>query len=239
MPTQLNDDLFELGGITKRCDPSDCLIMSINSNYKSLYDLPDNSVIGTSSVRRSAQLKKNFPNLKFESVRGNIHTRLKKLDDPNTPYECIILASAGLIRMGLQDRITQRFDSNIMYHAVGQGALGIEIRKNDTKIKNIIKKISDKNTTICCLAERSLMKGLEAGCSVPLGVNSNYDPITKKLHLIGSVIDVDGKHSVTESITAIIDSDDDAINCGLKLCKKMIDKGAKDILDKINLNELK
>lgn len=239
MPTILPDG-FELGGITKRVDPSDCLVMSLNSPYHSLDDLPVGSVVGTSSVRRSSQLKRRYPGLVFESVRGNIHTRLQKVDDPESRYTCIILATAGLIRMNLDYRITQRFDSNIMYHAVGQGALGLEIRANDTRMHRILDEICDIETTVCCLAERSLMRTLEGGCSVPIGVETNFNMNTKMLTFKAIVIDVEGTQWVEDCEKKIlVDLEKDAIECGVILANRMISNGAKDILDEINLSKIK
>ncbi|CAH01730.1 hydroxymethylbilane synthase [Kluyveromyces lactis] len=238
MPTLLPDG-FELGGITKRVDPTDALVMPIGSPYSSLSELPDGSVVGTSSVRRSAQLKRKFPNLKFESIRGNIQTRLAKLDDPETPYKCIVLASAGLMRSGLDSRITQRFNADTMCYAVGQGALGIEIRKDDEKMKKILKEICDPSTTICCLAERSLLRTLEGGCSVPIGVVSNYDESTKVLTLKGIVINVEGTEWVEiEHKVTISNEREDSINCGKELAAKLTQNGAKEILDSINLDKI-
>ncbi|EGW32728.1 uncharacterized protein SPAPADRAFT_60083, partial [Spathaspora passalidarum NRRL Y-27907] len=131
MPTNLPEE-FELGCIFHREDPRDAIVMKAGSPYKSLAELPDGSIVGTSSIRRSSQLVKNYPKLKFESVRGNLQTRLGKLDDPENEYCCLILASAGLVRVGLGDRITANLDD--MYYAVGQGALGVEIRNGDEKI---------------------------------------------------------------------------------------------------------
>ncbi|EDO18151.1 hypothetical protein Kpol_1031p58 [Vanderwaltozyma polyspora DSM 70294] len=238
VPTLLPDG-FEIGAITKRVDPSDCLVMPIDSKYKSLDDLPNGSIVGTSSIRRSAQLKRRYPHLKFESVRGNIHTRLKKVDDPESHYQCIILAAAGLIRMGLESRITQTFNSTMMYHAVGQGAMGIEIREGDEKLRNILSKISDEETTVCCLAERSLMRTLEGGCSVPIGVETKYDASKKELLLKGIVVDVDGTKAIEEQHSIIIqDSKEDSMACGKALAEKMKQAGAKTILDSINLDRI-
>lgn len=238
MPTNLPEE-FELGCIIKREDPSDAVLMAKNSPYKCLADLPAGSVVGTSSVRRSAQLKKNFPHLIFESIRGNLQTRIAKLDDESTPFKCIILATAGLTRVGLEHRITQRLDASIMYHAVGQGALGIEIRKGDAIMKPILKTIEDVNATICCLAERALMRTLEGGCSVPIGVWTNYNEETKELNLKGLVISVDGTNHVEDEITMKIDDYKlDSTKCGELLAKKLIDLGAKQILDEINFDKI-
>lgn len=238
MPTLLPDN-FELGGITKRVDSTDCLVMAKDSEYKTLSDLPTGSVVGTSSVRRSAQLKRKFPGLKFESIRGNIHTRIKKVDDPSTPFKCIILASAGLVRMGLEHRINERFDSSVMYHAVGQGALGIEIRKNDKRIAKILERVTDFETTVCCLAERALMRTLEGGCSVPIGVESFYNQETKTLLLKGIVVSVDGKQSIEDQQEMIINNvKEDSMACGKLLAEKMMADGAKKILDEINFDKV-
>ncbi|CCH46679.1 porphobilinogen deaminase [Wickerhamomyces ciferrii] len=238
MPTNLPDE-FELGCIIEREDPSDAVLMAKNSPYKSLQELPSGSVVGTSSVRRSAQLKKNFPNLIFESIRGNLQTRIRKLDDESTEFKCIILATAGLTRVGLEHRITQRLDASVMYHAVGQGALGIEIRKNDAIMKPILKSIENVEATICCYAERSLMRTLEGGCSVPIGVWSKYDSQTKNYNLKAIVISVDGTNYVEDEITMEInDYKLDSKRCGEILAQKLIDMGAKEILDEINFDKI-
>ncbi|EMG49417.1 HEM3 Porphobilinogen deaminase [Candida maltosa Xu316] len=232
MPTNLPDE-FELGCIFQREDPRDALVMKSNSPYKYLKDLPAGSIVGTSSIRRSSQLIKNYPHLKFESVRGNIQTRLNKLDDPKNEYCCLILASAGLIRLGLKDRITSYLDD--MYYAVGQGALGIEIRKGDEKIKSILNKIEDPIATVCCLAERSLMRYLEGGCSVPLGVNSYYDELTQELTIKGIIVSPDGKISIEDEVVKQINSKEDCELAGIELGDKLKNKGAREILDKIDM----
>ncbi|CCF59575.1 hypothetical protein KAFR_0H01650 [Kazachstania africana CBS 2517] len=241
MPTLLPEG-FQLGCVTQRIDPSDCVVMSkenIGRGFTKLEQLPTGSVVGTSSVRRSAQLKKKYSGFKYESVRGNIQTRLSKLDDSESPYDCIILASAGLIRLGFEDRISSKLDSSLMYHAVGQGALGIEIRANDERVLNILHRISDVESTICCLAERQLMRSLEGGCSVPIGVKSSYDRETKILTLKGIVTDMDGVKFVEDVYGKKINViQEDAIDCGAKLADKMISNGAKEILDEINIARL-
>ncbi|KAJ9637912.1 porphobilinogen deaminase [Coniosporium tulheliwenetii] len=137
---------------------------------------PPGSVIGTSSVRRSAQLVRLYPHLTFASVRGNVGTRLSKLDAPDSPYSALILAAAGLLRLGLGDRITALLSSREggILHAVGQGALGIEVREADGDISRILGKVGCERTTRMCLAERSLMRTLEGGCSVPIGVETEW-----------------------------------------------------------------
>jgi hydroxymethylbilane synthase len=233
MPTHLPAE-FELGAIVNRQDPRDAVCMKKGSTYKKLEDLPDGSVVGTSSIRRSAQLLKNFPNLRFESIRGNIQTRFKKLDDPLGIYSCVVLANAGLVRLGLQPRISQLLDAPDMYYAVGQGALGIEIRSDDDRIKDILKSLEDLSTTYCCLAERSLMRYLEGGCSVPLGVHSNFDEETGKLTLKAILVSPDGRESIEDEVSSIVKDKDSAEIVGITLGSRLIENGAQRILDTVD-----
>jgi hydroxymethylbilane synthase len=179
MPTQLPHDL-ELGCVTKRKDPRDALVIkpSLADRYHSLSDLPEGSVIGTSSLRRIAQLKQHYPHLKCEDVRGNIGTRLAKLDNPDSAYSAIVIAVVGLLRLGQTNRIASYLskDSGGMLYAVGQGALGIETRIGDTRVQELLSKIGCDRTTREALVERSLMRTLEGGCSVPIGVETSWIP---------------------------------------------------------------
>lgn len=236
VPTKLPEE-FELGCILKRADPRDALIMKKGSSYKSLADLPEGSVVGTSSIRRSAQLLKNYPHLKFESVRGNLQTRIRKLDEDNQ-FECILLAAAGLIRTDLDHRITKYLDEDEMYYSVGQGALGVEIRKGDTRIKQLLQRVEDKNTTYCCLAERSLMRYLEGGCSVPLGVRSNFDNDSNILTLKAIIVSPDGTESVQADIEKEVSSHDDCEQLGIELGDLLVERGAKTILDSIDYQRI-
>ncbi|ODV84149.1 hypothetical protein CANARDRAFT_29315 [[Candida] arabinofermentans NRRL YB-2248] len=241
MPTVLPDE-FELGCILEREDPRDALIMRLNSPYKTLSDLPDNSVVGTSSVRRSAQLLKNHPNLKFKSVRGNVNTRLAKLDDSENGYDCLILASAGLIRVGLGDRITQYLNDDEMLYAVGQGALGVEIRKGDSNLKKICNKIGCPITTLRCKAERSLLRALEGGCSVPVGVHTEYNSKTKELLLKSHVLNPEGTQCVEGELIRHVNNDDEAIQLGKDVASLLCERGAREILDAVDfdkINEIK
>ncbi|KAL8293146.1 hypothetical protein RQP46_000840 [Phenoliferia psychrophenolica] len=168
MPTDLPPGC-ELGAIMEREDPSDALVMKAGLAYTSLDQLPDGSVIGTSSVRRVAQLRARYPKFKFADVRGLVQTRLRKLDDPNSSYTALILASAGLIRLGLADRITASVTSPSLYHAVGQGALGIEMRSGDARAAEIVGSLDEWRSSWTARAERSMLHYLEGGCSVPVG----------------------------------------------------------------------
>lgn len=179
MPTQLPASL-SIGCIFPREDPRDALVVKPGFPYTSLATLPQGATIGTSSVRRSAQLKRLFPHLTFADVRGNVGTRLAKLDAEDGKYTALVLAAAGLLRLGLKDRITaylSKKEGGIL-HAVGQGAIGIEVRSDDAEAKTLLDKVGCEHTTMACLAERSLMRTLEGGCSVPIGVETEW--VTKK-----------------------------------------------------------
>lgn len=237
MPTNLPDE-FELGCILDRQDPRDALVMKAGSPYKSLDDLPHGAVVGTSSIRRLAQLLRNYPYLQFEDVRGNIATRLLKLDAPDSPYDCLILAAAGLMRCGYDARITARLDAPEMYYAVGQGALGIEIRKDDLAMTELLLKIEHIPSTYRCIAERSMMRVLEGGCSVPLGVHTVYDENTAILHFKGLIVSPDGTQSVEAEVTRSVSNKAEAEQAGEELAHKLAVLGGKDILNSINFEKI-
>lgn len=188
MPTQLPANLA-IGCIFPREDPRDALVIkpTLASTHTTLASLPSGSVIGTSSVRRSAQLKRLYPHLRFADVRGNVGTRLAKLDDPDSSYSALILAAAGLIRLGLSRRVTQFLSSENggILHAVGQGAIGVEVREGDEEARKLFARVGCERTTRACLAERSLMRTLEGGCSVPIGVETDW--LSKKRALGSNV----------------------------------------------------
>jgi len=207
--------------------------------YKSLAELPEGSVVGTSSVRRSAQVKMKYPGLKFKDVRGNIGTRLSKLDAEDGEYSCLILAAAGIIRMDWGSRITQFLDSKTegggLLHAVGQGALAIEVREGDEKILNVLSALEDTDSTLAGTAERSLMRTLEGGCSVPIGVETTW--IEKgKLLMKAIVVSLDGKESVEVERLDEILTVKDADEFGWRLAQDLVERGAAKILEAINLN---
>lgn len=221
-----------------RENPKDVVVMKTGSPYKTLADLPDGSVVGTSSVRRTAQLARHYPGLKTHDIRGNIDTRLAKLDAEDGPYACLILAAAGLHRTGWDGRITQYLDSKNgnMLHAVGQGALGIEIRSNDEVMKQMIEKIGDKKTTFACLAERKLLRVLEGGCSAPLGVETEWvqDGSGKeKMRMRSIVASVNGKELAEIERDAEVNSPEEAEEFGQAAALELVEKGAGKILEAI------
>ncbi|KAH8599749.1 porphobilinogen deaminase, dipyromethane cofactor binding domain-containing protein [Bisporella sp. PMI_857] len=238
MPTVLPNKCV-IGCITEREDPRDAVVMKAGSEYKTLSDLPDGAVVGTSSVRRSAQVKRQYPHLKFKDVRGNVGTRLSKLDAEDGEYSCLILAAAGLLRLDWGGRITQYLDSNTpgggMLYAVGQGALAIEVREGDEKVMGILKALENEKSSLAGLAERSLMRTLEGGCSVPIGVETTW--IEKgKLLMKSIVVSLDGTQSVEAERLDEILTAEDAEEFGKTLAHNLVEKGAGKILEEINKN---
>lgn len=263
MPTQLPENLT-LGSILEREDPRDVLIISPRlPKETTLSTLPPDATIGTSSIRRAAQLRRLYPSLKFADLRGNLGTRLAKLDAEDSPFAAIILAAAGIKRLGWHDRISQYLssDSGGMLYAVGQGALAIEIRKDDEKVKEMLSKVRCERTTRACSAERALLRALEGGCSVPIGVETSWrggrgvatgaepardygkdgeaieeevDLDEQELFLKTVVVSVDGKEAVEYETARKVKSVEEAETLGRDVAKILLEKGAAAILDKIS-----
>ncbi|MDY6782342.1 MAG: hydroxymethylbilane synthase [Cyanobacteriota bacterium] len=225
LPTHLPEGLV-LGCVTERVDPADALVLSEKHQDKQVDTLPKGAVIGTSSLRRLAQLRYHFPHLEFKDIRGNLNTRLAKLDAGE--YDAIILAVAGLERLGMGDRIGQVIPSEISLHAVGQGALGIECRADDEEILEFLKAIEHSPTKQRALAERELLRRLEGGCQVPIGANTQIEGDT--LTLTGMVASLDGKRLVRDTVSGSA-SDPEAL--GRELAERLKQQGAKEILDEI------
>jgi len=225
LPTNLPEGLM-LGCITKREDPADALVVNAkNANYK-LETLPSGSVVGTSSLRRLAQLRHHYPNLIFKDVRGNVITRLEKLDAEE--YDCLILAAAGLTRLGYSERIHQLIPNEISLHAVGQGALGFECVEGSPEVLEIIKQLEHKPTAQCCIAERALLRELEGGCQVPIGVSSQIKD--EKLVLTGMVASLDGQRLIKDQKTGTAQNSE---LIGIELANSLKEQGAGDILQEI------
>lgn len=237
MPTELPTGCA-VGAVPERHDPRDVLCVSTMHDYATLEELPHGAVIGTSSIRRQAQLRRKYPHLVFESVRGTLQTRLRKLDDPETPYVAIVLAAAGLERLSLKHRITCYLDGPDMYYAVGQGALGIEIRQGDARVEALVGRIDHRPTHLRCRAERSLMRALEGGCSVPIGVRTEYVASTGMLKLEAMVVSVDGQTSVEGMVVSAVYSYEEADQVGIDLANDLRAKGAQKILDEINIDRI-
>lgn len=222
LPTKLPDGLV-LGCVTERVNPADALVVNAKHQDKQLDTLPEGAIIGTSSLRRLAQLRHYYPHLTFKDVRGNVNTRLAKLDGGE--YDGIILAVAGLQRLGMGDRIHQIIPSDISLHAVGQGALGIECRANDAEVLEILKVLEDIPSRDRCLAERAFLRELEGGCQVPIGVNTQIE--NDILTLTGLVASLDGQKLLKDSISGPAQQ---AEQLGEDLAQKLRKEGAGEIL---------
>ena len=283
MPTTLPHGLM-LGAITAREDPTDAVVLhpaytslsapkagdSVtcnNSSTSALSSLPTGAVVGTSSLRRQALIARMFPRLKVMSIRGNLNTRMKKLDDSiplgqrskeakqaetiaedgvaekaadsnkKIHYDAIILATAGLKRMGWRDRISEILDPSLFPYGVSQGALGIECRANDKwMLEKVVSKVNDCNSATRCLAERAFLRGLQGGCQVPIGVSSRLDAEKGHLELRGVVLSVDGKQCIEEDSTILFTGSDSvemankAENLGASLAESAKKNGALALL---------
>lgn len=164
-------------------------------------------------------------------------TRLSKLDAPDSPYACLILASAGLLRLNLEDRITAPITSPTLLHAVGQGALGVEIRDTDPSATALLAPLCHVRTTLSCTAERSLMRTLEGGCSVPIGVETEFvEGSENVIRMRATVVSLDGRTSVLVEEEMSISGVEDADEFGRVVAQALIGKGAGEILNGINLN---
>lgn len=222
LPTNLPDGLM-LGCVSERVDPADALVVNAKHQDKQLDTLPYGAVIGTSSLRRLAQLRYHYPHLSFKDIRGNVNTRLAKLDAGE--FDAIILAVAGLQRLGMGDRVHQVIPPEISLHAVGQGALGIECREGDTDVLQIIKALEDVTTRDRCYAERAFLRELEGGCQVPIGVNTKIEGDT--LTLVGLVASLDGRQLIKDTVSG---NASDAEDLGRELAHKLRAAGAGEIL---------
>jgi hydroxymethylbilane synthase len=225
LPTRLPEGLV-LGCVTEREDPADALVVHANHQDKQIDTLPEGAVIGTSSLRRLAQLRHHYPHLTFKDIRGNLNTRLGKLDAGE--YDGIILAVAGLQRLGMGDRIHQVLPPEVSLHAVGQGALGIECRAEDTEILSLLKALEHPPTAYRCYAERSFLRELEGGCQVPIGVNTTLQG--DSLTLTGIVASLDGQTLVKDTLTGTADQ---AEQLGIDLANRLKQQGAQEILNEI------
>jgi len=223
VPMNLPDG-FMLVATGEREDARDAFI---SNNFNSLEDLPHGSVVGTSSLRRQSQLQARFPHLKIESLRGNLQTRLRKLDEGQ--YAAIILAAAGLIRLGLADRIKDTISPQDSIPAVGQGALGIEINAERLDLIQTLAPLNHSDSQMCVAAERAFSRALAGSCTVPLGAYAQRE--SDAIVMTGFVASVDGKQMLRETITGSIA---DAEGIGKALAEKLIARGADKILAELD-----
>ena len=214
---------LELSAILERDDPRDALILS--SKFKSKIDL-NNLTICTSSNRRKSQLLRIYPNVIIKSIRGNVDTRLKKMEDGYC--DGIIISAAALFRLGLVDKISHTFENNEIISAPGQGAIALETREDNIKIKKIVNSINHKNTSLCVNVERSFLKELEGGCTAPIGAFAeiNNDVISLK----GHISSFDGKKHITNQTASQYNNSD---KLGITLAKQMLRDGGDKILSEV------
>lgn len=222
MPTELPEGLM-LAAITIRADASDAFV---SLRYNSLDELPQGAKVGTSSLRRRAQILKYRPDLQTIDLRGNLDTRIKKLE--NQEMDAIILATAGLKRLGLEQYITQILPAAICLPAVGQGALAIETRQDDAEVLSVLEFLNDNDTIAAVTAERAYLREVQGGCQVPVGVYGKVNG--DQLLLEATILKVDGTREVREKICG---GCAEAEKLGIKLAQKMLAAGGKEILDEL------
>ena len=225
MPTEVPEGLV-IAAITKRFDPGDAVV---SPKYKTFANLPPGAKVGTSSLRRKAQLLHVRPDLDICDLRGNVNTRLQKLEDEN--FDAIILAVAGLKRLGFGDRITDVLPQGMVLPAVGQGALAIETRAEDAEVRALIAFLNDPVTADCAKAERAFLGHVEGGCQVPVGVYATPSG-ENMLHVEAVIASLDGARLYRDSLDG---SAENAEKLGIELAEKLLSMGGIDILHEIGL----
>jgi hydroxymethylbilane synthase len=219
IPTELDGDLV-IASILKRESPNDVLI---GKSKMKLEQLPKNSRVGTSSLRRAVQIKRKNPDVTVIPIRGNVESRVKKCI--NGPFDALVLAEAGLKRLELSDQIIQRFSYLEFVPAPGQGAIGIVCRKDNKKVLGVLQKIEDKSTRYAIDAERSLIQYLNAGCRFPVGAIAIPNLRTKRITLHASVFSADGSQSIILKKSDVISN---AVKVGKEVANDLLSRGAGD-----------
>lgn len=222
VPVEFPDGLG-LAAILPREDPRDVLI---SNKFDSLESLPEGARVGTSSLRRQCQLRARRADLQIADLRGNVNTRLKKLDDGE--YDAILLAAAGVKRMGWEQRITELLAPEQFIPAIGQGAIGIEIRVDDDRVRDLVGALNDKQTAIRIAAERALNAGLQGGCQVPI---AGYSEISHGVILLRALV---GRPDGSELVQGVISGKpEDADELGRVLADDLLSRGAREILAEV------
>ncbi len=240
VPTDFPDGLH-LPVVCEREDPRDALLVSRKvtlsrgratgtgretAHPSILFSLPENARIGTSSLRRACQLRSLRPDLRIEQLRGNLDTRLRKLDDGL--FDAVILAAAGVKRLGWEAKITEILPPEISLPAIGQGAIGIECREGDDGVNALIAELNHPETSVCVRAERAFLRTLEGGCQVPIAAHASLAGGRIVMHgLVGSI---SGDRIITDSIEGAADR---AETLGISLAEVVLSKGAREILDEV------
>lgn len=222
----------------ERESPHDAFVLKHGRERCKLEDLPPGATVGTSSIRRGAQIAYKYPHLRLQDIRGNVPTRLRKLDEEAGPFDALILAAAGLKRLDLADRITEllRSSSGSMLYAVGQGAIGIECRADDKGIAPLLQAVNHTRTSLACLAERSLLRKLEGGCSAPLGVETHWmsqNDNTALLQILALIVSEDGSSHVEVKLQNEVNNAEAAERFGIAAANELLAHGAGEILEAI------
>jgi len=214
---------LELALIMQREDPRDAFV---SNQYDSLDSMPAGTLVGTSSLRRQTQIRERYPHLRIDWLRGNVNTRLRKLDDGE--YNAIILACAGLIRLGFENRITRALEPEECLPAIGQGAVGIEIRSDDIAVKELLAPLGHAETSTRIAAERALNETLNGGCQVPIAGYAVLDD--GQIFLRGLVGEPDGSRILRAEANG---KAEDAVSIGRKLAEDLLSQGADQILSQL------
>ena len=222
VPVEFPEGL-ELHTICEREDPRDAFV---SNTYKSIDELPAGALVGTSSLRRQCQIRELRPDLQIKDLRGNVNTRLAKLDAGE--YDAIILAAAGLIRLEMPERIASFIEPEVSLPANGQGAVGIECRSDDEVVKNLLSALEHTETRYRVIAERAMNRRLEGGCQVPIGAYATVDG--DNIHLRGLVGSVDGKQMLRDEVLGQVGN---AEELGIELADKLLAQGADKILAEV------
>jgi hydroxymethylbilane synthase len=225
VPTDLAQE-FELAAIMKREDPRDAFI---STEFASIEELPHGAKVGTSSLRRQCQLKAMRPDLKVFPLRGNVDTRLRKLELGE--YDAIILAAAGVLRLGLETHVRSRISADVMCPAVGQGALAIEIRRNDQQTKTLLFFLNDSDTQAAIDCERALLGSLGGGCQVPIGAYA--EKRGRRLYLRAMVGRPDGSQILREQADGT-----DGVKLGRETAQTLLWRGGDKILTDVYAQEV-
>ena len=219
VPVQFPDGL-ELALVMEREDPRDAFV---SNQYASLDELPDDALVGTSSLRRQTQLRERYPQLRVDWLRGTVNTRLAKLDAGE--FDAINLAASGLLRLGMGDRIRAPLAPETCLPAIGQGVLGIEVRSNDDRVRELIAPLAHAETTLLLRAERAFNATLNGGCQVPIAGHAIFDD--DGIYLRGLVGEPDGSNTLRDEIRG---ARDDAHALGVTLAERLLARGADRIL---------
>ena len=224
MPTEVPEGLV-ISAVTERLDSGDALV---SRKYTSLRELPPGAKVGTSSLRRRAQLLHVRPDLSIRDLRGNVNTRLRKLDEGE--FDAIVLAVAGLKRLGFAARIAEVLPREILLPAVGQGALAIEVREDDEEVRKLVDFLNHEDTVNCAKAERAFLARVEGGCQVPVGVYASA--ADGELVVEAVIASLDGKRLYRDKLKGLVG---EAVELGNTLAEKLLSDGGTDILRELGL----